>query len=286
MPSIQQRITSAVSDASPSLARVGHWMSAHPIQTLSCSAEEVASLTGTSVAAVNRFSRAAGFDGFAHLKASLGKELESVVDPVRKVGGATRGKPRGDADIDTEALQVAAAGPQIQRAAGRLLKARNVFVLGLGASSFIAGYAAHVLMPYLPQVYPLAGPGGTEVAARRLSHCASTDVLLALSLPRYSTATVRMARFARERGTHVIAITDAAGNPLAQQADSLLLGPAQHSVMPSSALGALVVVEALASAVMRLNPDAVRIARELSEAVLAHLTTDGYIPDSNEKDET
>ncbi|MCM5681894.1 MurR/RpiR family transcriptional regulator [Schlegelella sp. S2-27] len=285
MPSIQQRITTAVSDASPSLARVGHWMSAHPIQTLSCSADEVASLTGTSVAAVNRFSRAAGFDGFAHLKASLGKELESVVDPVRKVGGA-RGKARGDVDIDADALQAAAAGPQVQRAAGRLLKARNVFVLGLGASSFVAGYAAHVLMPYLPQVYPLAGPGGTEVAARRLSHCAGTDVLLALSLPRYSTATVRMARFARERGTHVIAITDAAGNPLAQQADSLLLAPAQHSVMPSSALGALVVVEALASAVMRLNPDAVRIARELSEAVLAHLTTDGYIPDSNDKDET
>ena len=46
------------------------------------------------------------------------------------------------------------------------------------------------------------------------------------------------------------------------------------------------ILEALASAVMRLNPDAVRIARELSEAVLAHLTTDGYIPDSNDKDET
>jgi len=41
--------------------------------------------------------------------------------------------------------------------------------------------------------------------------------------------------------------------------------------MPSSALGVLAVIEALAAAVMRLNPGAVRIAQELSEAVLPHL---------------
>ena len=40
--------------------------------------------------------------------------------------------------------------------------------------------------------------------------------------------------------------------------------------MPSSALGVLAVIEALAAAVMRLNPGAVRIAQELSEAVLPH----------------
>src|SRR5215813_10232476 len=81
----QDRIDSAVEDASPSLSRVGRWMSAHPIRTLSHSAEEIAGLTGTSVAAVNRFARAAGFDGFTHLEASLGEELQSAVAPIRKL---------------------------------------------------------------------------------------------------------------------------------------------------------------------------------------------------------
>src|SRR3954463_11777517 len=89
--SAQQRIAAAAQEASPSLARVGHWMAAHPIQTLSCSADEIASLTGTSVAAINRFSVAAGFEGFPHLKSQLGRELESVVDPVRKLDGARSG---------------------------------------------------------------------------------------------------------------------------------------------------------------------------------------------------
>lgn len=283
MPTAQQRIESAAAEATPSLSRVGHWMAAHLIQTLSCSAEEIAELTGTSVAAINRFSRAAGFDGFSHLKTSLGRELESVVAPVHKLSKA---KGRSRATIDSDALQSAAGAPEIRRAAGRLLKARNVWLLGLGASSFLAGYGAHVLMPYLPQVWAVAGSGGTEVAARRLARCASADAMIAVSLPRYSTATVRLAGYARERGAHVIAITDAPKAPLAAVADTLLLAPAGHAVMPSSGLGALAVIEALATEVMRLNPDAVRIARELSEAVLRHLTTDTHSPDSDTTEET
>jgi hypothetical protein len=37
-------------------------------------------------------------------------------------------------------------------------------------------------------------------------------------------------------------------------------------------------MEALVAAVMRLNPEGLRIARELSESVLSHLTTDAQFP--------
>lgn len=282
-PSAQSRVESAVAQASPSLSRVGQWMAAHPIQTLSHSAEEIAELTGTSVAAVNRFSRAAGFDGFGHLKSVLGQELQSAVEPVRKLDH--RARRQGKSAIDGHPLDAASQVPEIQRAAGRLLKAQRVWVLGMGASSHLAGYASHVLMPYLSHVWAVAGEGGTEEAARRLSRCDRSDVLVAISLPRYSRDTVRLAAFARERGARVIAVTDAPTAPLAAMADTLLLAPSEHAVMPSSALGALAVIEALAAAVMRLNPDAVRIARELSEAVVSHLAAPAApLPASRKKE--
>lgn len=281
----QDRIESAVADTSPSLSRVGQWMSNHPIRTLSHSAEEIASLTGTSVAAINRFARAAGFEGFTHLKTVLGEELQSTVEPLRKLGSektetrkdrAKAGTPTAKSTvIDAEALQRAATAPLIQRTAGRVLKARHVSLLGLGASSYLAGFAAHVLMPYLPQVWAVSGEGGTEEAARRLTRCARGDVLIAISLPRYSKDTVRLADFARERGAYVIAITDVPSAPLASKADLLLLAPSEHPVMPSSAVGALAIIEAIAAAVMRLTPDAARIASEVSELVASHLTTQG-----------
>jgi len=44
-------------------------------------------------------------------------------------------------------------------------------------------------------------------------------------------------------------------------------------VMPSSALGVLAVIETMAAEVARLNPDAARVAREMSELVLSYLAT-------------
>jgi DNA-binding MurR/RpiR family transcriptional regulator len=242
------------------------------------------------VAAINRFARAAGFEGFAHLKSLLGEELQSNLAPLRKLGRAGSSArslkaKTAAATIDAHALQRATSAPQIQRAAGRLLKAEQVLLLGLGTSGYLAGYAAHALMPYLPHVWALAGEGGTEEAARRLSRCARGDVLIAVSLPRYSKDTIRLARFARERGAHVIAITDVADAPLAAIANSLLLAPSEHPVMPSSAVGALAVIEAIAAAVMRLIPDAALVAREMSELVLSYLATSQQEPTHHKTEE-
>lgn len=275
MPTTQQRIAQATTDASPSLARVGHWMSAHPIQTLAASAEEIAEATGTSVAAIHRFAVSAGFEGFTHLKSALGRELASVVAPMRKIGGVRA------AALASTLPEGAASAQQIERAAAQLLKARQVYLLGLGTSSFVAGYAAHLLAPYLPRAWPIAGPGGTEVAARWLAGIGATDVLLAISLPRYSVATVQLAQFARERRAQVIAITDSPQAPLARVAQRLLLAPAAHAVLPSSVQAAVSVVEAMVAEVIRLNPDAQRLAQEMSEAVLAHLTTEAGSHDPN-----
>ena len=136
-----------------------------------------------------------------------------------------------------------------------------------------------------PRVWTVAEEGGTEEAARRLARCGRDDVLLAISLPRYSRDTVRLADFARGRGAHVIALVDEPGAPLAAMAHTVLLAPAEHPVMPSSAVGALVVIEATAVAVMQRNPHAVRIARELSDLVVSHLTTHNPNPRSHKEED-
>jgi DNA-binding MurR/RpiR family transcriptional regulator len=276
MPSIHERVEQTAATTTPSLGRVGRWMAAHPIQTLSHSADEIASQTGTSVAAVNRFSRAAGFRSFSDLKSAWGAELQSVMDPVRKLvaGRSSKNASRAETQgIDLAAIERALERAPVERAAGRLLKARQVWVLGLGMSSHVAAYAADALEPYLRVVRPLAGTGGTEQVLRHLLHCGRGDVLLVISLPRYSRDIIRLANFARQRGAHAMAITDSAAAPLAQIAQTLLLAPAEHPWLPSSTVGAVALVEALAGAVMRLNPDAQRVASDLSEAVLAHLET-------------
>lgn len=277
MRSALERIQLAASSTTPSLVPVGLWMTAHPIQTLSQSAEEIAALTVTSVAAVNRFSKAAGFKGFGELKAHLGVEMQSAMEPVLKLG---RARQEPELTEMAEAVRGAGEAPQIATVAAWIIKARRVWFLGLGASSHLAGYAVHTLMPFVEAIETVAGEGGTEEVARRLMRCGKGDVLIALSLPRYSKDTVHLVRFARDRGASIVVITDDQASPLSAIAHILLLAPAAHGVLPSSAIATMAVIEALASGVMAQNPNAVRLARDLAETVLAYLAPRTASPDN------
>lgn len=280
--SLLQQISQAALAASPALEKVGHWMAAHPLRVISMSAEEVAQHSGGSLAAVNRFARGAGFDGFAHLKGALSEELHEASEPIRKLMPATdstRSQARGTGDGHfthaEDNLRMAAQAmtdSRLDQAARRLLKSRHVYMLGLGLGNALAQAASHLLLPYLQGVTLVAGEGGTEVAARRLMRIGAQDSLLALSLPRYSRDTVSLAQYAKDRGAQVVAMTDKPGAPLAMQSDIVLLAPASHDVLSSSAVAMMAVIEALATRVMQLNPDAARLATELSEAVLEHLS--------------
>lgn len=278
---ILQRISQSALDNSPVLEKVGLWMAAHPLRAIALSAEEVAQQSGASLAAVNRFARSAGFEGFAHLKTALAEELQDAAEPIRKLM-PTSASARNSAPDTSHPLAAAQRNLQVaaqaldakalDHAARRILKARILYTLGFGMSSYLAETAAHLLMPFGPTVTNLAGDGGTEAAARRMTHIGPGDVLLAISLPRYSRDTASLARYARERGAWVLAVTDRPGAPLAAQADAVLLAPADHGVLSSCAVPALAVIEALTTRVMQLNPDSVRLATELSEAVLDHLS--------------
>jgi DNA-binding MurR/RpiR family transcriptional regulator len=270
METIMDRVRAAASNVSPSLMRVGQWIVERPVETLSMSAEEIVSRTGASVAAINRFSKAAGFDGFADLKVQLGRELQSAMEPIAKLRN-----PAADGDVSRDAADrvlAASRAPQIAQAAVRAIRARHVWFLGLGASSYLARYAEHSLMPFLDSASSASGDGGTEELARRLSRCGKGDVLIALSLPRFSKDTVTLASFARGRGAYVIVITDQANSALTEIANLTLSVPTEHAVLPGSAVGMLAVLESLVSRVMKLNPNAVEYARELADSVLSHLS--------------
>jgi DNA-binding MurR/RpiR family transcriptional regulator len=275
--------------SSPALEKIGLWMAAHPLRVISMSAEEVAIQSGGSLAAVNRFARSAGFDGFSQLKSLLAVELHEASEPIRKLIPVV-GKQASDNSEDDSAQSMMVAennvrmtkqalkAADIDIAAQRLLQTRKTFTLGLGLGNAMAYAAAHLLQPYLQSVIQLAGEGGTEVAARRLLRISSEDTLLAVSLPRYSRDTVSLARYAKERGAYVIAITDKPAAPLAAYADCVLLAHSTHTTLSSSGVAMLSVIEALATRVMQLNPDAVRLATELSEAVLEHLSVGNQKP--------
>jgi DNA-binding MurR/RpiR family transcriptional regulator len=146
-----------------------------------------------------------------------------------------------------------------------------VYVLGFGLSSFLAGALAMHLQPFCRHVVEVAASGGTEVAASHLATITGKDVLVAISLPRYTLDVVPLTRFARDAGATIVSITDAPASPLAELGHHVLYAHSAHPVLPSSSSAALAVIEALAVSLMTSNKANVAKAARHTEAIAAYL---------------
>lgn len=247
-----------------------------PIRISAWSIEEFAANAGVSTASVSRFARAAGFSNFPELRNALAATLSESLHPVEKL----RRTFAADSDLDSAfggGLEATSAGIQrlingigasdLRPAVDAISQARTVYVMGFGLSAHLAGLLTLNLQPFLPRLVNIVQFGGTEVAAGRLAALETNDLLIAISFPRYARDALDLTHFAREHGAKVVAITDSSASPLSRLADVLLTAPSSHPVLSMSAAPALVLVEALVSAFMLSNPENVRHAARLTDAI-------------------
>lgn len=273
------RIREVAPSLPPALAAVADWLLRHAVQAATLGIEDIAKAAGSSAASVNRLARQAGYDGFIALKADLARELHAAIGPVQKL---RTGLKHGDLQPPANHVRIAQDNldrmvrdtpPKVvRRAVRKLVAARRVYILGLGLTAHLSHWLADALAPYVGMVVALGQSGGTEQSAVRLLGIGHGDVLVTISVPRYSRDTVGLARFARERGAHVIAVVDSPAAPLATAADCVLVAPSEHPFLPSSWVGVQLMSEVLLAEVMRTNPRATQIAADLADSVHEHLT--------------
>ncbi|MNJ53483.1 putative DNA-binding transcriptional regulator [compost metagenome] len=218
------------------------------------------------------------------MKAELVATLQQMVSPVDKLRNELALRPDGDFGLHeqiqsaTSNLATTSSNNQadtFEAFVSSLIAARKVYVLGFGNSVYLAGLAASTLVPFCADACAISMEGGNENAAYRLAAITDQDVLLAISLPRYSQDTLQLSRFALERGATVLAITDSPASPLAPIARHVLFAPADHPVLTSSNIAVLALIEGLVAGAMARNKEAVKLATELTESVMSYLHLPG-----------
>ena len=127
------------------------------------------------------------------------------------------------------------------------------------------------LQAFCHQLINVVEFGGTEIAAGRLMNIKASDVLLVISFPRYARDAIQLTNYARDRGAHVVALTDSIASPLTAVADEVLLATANHPVITSSAVSAVLLIEALVTSLMVSRKQHVQQAGKLTEAIAAYL---------------
>ncbi len=275
-----QRLTQRFAALTPTQRRLGDYVLAHRFEAATLAIDELARRAGVSVASANRFARALDYPAWAAFRRHWQAELQPQTPALAKLLRQQQ-RPHTDAAGQVRAdLHTAAADLQrcardladapLRELAERLRSARRIAVFGSDVSGYLGGYFASYLSLFRADVQNLAQGGGPGEPFRRLLDLGGEDLLLLLSLPRYSTLTLELADFAAKRGVPVAAITDSPGAPIASRARWLLLAPTTAAVLPTSAAATLALLEGLCAAVAARSPRRSGDLPALMEALAAH----------------
>lgn len=220
--------------------------------------DKLAAKLGLSPSTVVRFTYRLGLDGYPDLQ----NRVRALVRTQMRSATIADGKETtitshlGDSiharsfDHDLDNLRRTISGQDtvgLDRAVDLLSKARRVFVAGAGPSYAVAFYASLALDRIRGEVIRLDG-GGHETAAQ-LQSMRPDDAVLLFTFPPYASSTLRVARWAKERGARMIAVTDTPISPVGQIVEIVLPTVVSGVSTQNSLVGAMAVANTLLNGV-------------------------------------
>lgn len=273
---VTERVRRSLGELSKSERKVARALLSGPPTIGLESVSQLAARADVSGPTVSRFVARLGFDNYAAFQHALREDLSArVLSPVevyRSHLATTDGTPLGLA-ASTLAEAVTAtltqlSPPDFERAVSLLAGERHpVLVTGGWTSHLLAAMLTSLVRPFRSGVHHVPSLAAERAAA--LADLRRGDVVVVFDFRRYELDTFEFARLARDRGGHLVLVTDPWLSPIADLADAVL--PAQvdgpspfESLTPTVAL-----VETLAT----------DVARRLGAAGNARLDRYGSIAD-------
>lgn len=154
---------------------------------------------------------------------------------------------------------------KVSRAADLIWKGRRIFILGLRTSGALAHYFGLHLSMIRPNVIILTSD---NLLLENIRTAGDRDVVVAFSFIRYLRKTIEAVTYAKERGCHIVGMTDALTAPLAGISDILFLVPVASLYFGNSYVAPCALLDVLLSVIGQNNK------REVLQALRS--MEDGY----------
>jgi DNA-binding MurR/RpiR family transcriptional regulator len=253
---IVAQLRSLLPSLAPAEQRVGEVIVADPGRAAQLTITDLARKASTSETTVVRFCRSVGVDSYPSLRllvaawagrtsAADQPRLSPEIDPdddlesvVTRIGQSVATAARETAgNLDLAALEQATTA---------IVQARRIDAYGVGASALVAADLQHKLHRIGLSVWAWPDP---HMALTSAANLGAGDVVVAISHSGTTTDTLDPVLEARERGAHVVVITNFAHSPIAGHADTVLTTVSDETTFRSGAMAsriaALVVVDCL-----------------------------------------
>lgn len=194
------------------------------------SAQEVASEIGSSSAALVRFSRKLGYDGFSQLKQKLSASYavhEDDEDYYKEVNdsetpSSIKNKLKVRVNHMVETTNAALSDDEIMAAVALIDEAESIFVFGIGASSMVAQDIFQKFSRIGKQVFFIQD---AHLFVSSLSISDRKTIFIGISMKGETKEVIELARVVKGMEIPIIAITSREESTLGQMSDYIL-----HSV--------------------------------------------------------
>ena len=206
---------------------------------------------GVSESTVVRFANALGYSGYPKLQDALQELIKNKLTTVQRVdmikefnddSAILKKIVKSDIDNIKDTLDEIDE-KAFEEAANRILKAKRIYILGMRSSFTIAQYLGFYLGIILDSVHVIRTDMGD--AFEQVVKINEDDVLIAVSFPRYSKKSYQIVSYAKEKGAHIVSLTDSLFAPVASLTDNLLLVKSNMASFVDSLVPALSIANAL-----------------------------------------
>lgn len=265
---LAERISTQIDTLSPKLQMAGRFVLEHPEEVATRSLRHVARQVGMSAPTFSRLANALGFDGYDALRdlcrSHLKRQEHQFAAKARALQSNATLEDAGSGFIVQQAkasimninhLLASIDLGQIEQAAGRLGAARKVILVGSMSSRPFIDYLAYMASMGLDNWHVLGD--GTNSDARLTYDVAENDTALVVSNAPYAASSIIAAEHLRNRGAHVIGITDKIGSPLCQFCNSTFFLSTETPQFFTSHAATLVLLETLIGIVVSKGGEAV-----------------------------
>ena len=206
---------------------------------------------GVSESTVVRFANALGYSGYPKLQDALQELIKNKLTTVQRVdmikefnddSAILKKIVKSDMDNIKDTLEEIDE-KAFEEAANRILKAKRIYIVGMRSSFTIAQYLGFYLGIILDSVHVIRTDMGD--AFEQVVKINEDDVLIAISFPRYSKKSYQIVSYAKEKGAHIVSLTDSLFAPVASFTDNLLLVKSNMVSFVDSLVPALSIANAL-----------------------------------------
>lgn len=234
---------------------IGEFILKHYDKAAFMTAAKLGSSVGVSESTVVRFADELDYNGYPKLQKALQELIKTKLTTVQRIelsndfmGEETTLKSVLKSDMDNiRSTLEKINNDTFEEVVDKILSAKKIYIIGLRSSTALAEFLGFYLNLILDNVRVVTY--GVSDIFEQLLRLDSSDLIIGIGFPRYSSKTVKALKYAKDNGATVVALTDGLLSPLAYEADFTLLVQSNMASFVDSLVAPLSVINALIIAV-------------------------------------